>query len=183
LTDFPARRSPGATVVALLTIRLFLGVGSTLAGAEKLLSPDWWIGDGLLKFLAAQHDEAMPFFRPLMQRVIAPTAALVAIAVMVTQLWCGIAIAIGRHLRLALSLGFVLNVMFILAGRVSPSAFYLAMQAVLFFAIVRHHDAGSTVPLRGVESPSDGRPISLTSPRRFPYREHQRFEQARRQQP
>jgi uncharacterized membrane protein YphA (DoxX/SURF4 family) len=122
-------------VVVLLPLRLFLAAGWTRAGAEKLISPEWWSGNELLRFLAAQREEALPFFRPVMENVIAPAAALVAIVVMVTQLVCGIAIALGKRLRLALRWCFLLNVTFILAGRVTPSAFYLVMQAVLLFAV------------------------------------------------
>jgi uncharacterized membrane protein YphA (DoxX/SURF4 family) len=122
-------------VVVLLPLRLFLAAGWTRAGAEKVISPEWWSGNSLLKFLAAQREEALPFFRPVMEHVIAPAASPIAIIVMATQLMCGIAIALGKHLRLALRWCFLLNVTFIMAGRVTPSAFYLVMQAVLLFAV------------------------------------------------
>jgi thiosulfate dehydrogenase (quinone) large subunit len=122
------------SLVVLFWLRVFLAVGWIAAGLEKMVSPQWWIGDGLLEFLAHQHSAAVPFFRPVMDRAVAPTAAPVAIVVMVSQLWCGVAIAIGKHLRLALVWACVLNVTFILAGRLTPSIFYLAVQAVLLLA-------------------------------------------------
>ena len=122
-------------VVVLLPLRLFLAAGWLRAGAEKLIDPQWWNGNKLRGFLKTQHDEALPFFRPIMDHLIAPGARTVAIVVVVTQIAIGLAIAIGKPMRLALRWGFLLNVVFILAGRVNPSAFYLVMEIVLLFAI------------------------------------------------
>jgi thiosulfate dehydrogenase (quinone) large subunit len=125
---------PGLVLV-LLPLRLFLAAGWLRAGVEKLIEPTWWNGQALRTFLTAQHNGALPFFRPVMDHVIAPAATPVALVVMFTQIACGVAIAVGKQLRLALSWGFLLNVTFILAGRVNPSAFYLVMEAVMLFAI------------------------------------------------
>jgi hypothetical protein len=70
-----------------------------------------------------------------MDHAIAPHAQLVAIVVAVTQLLCGLAIAIGKPMRLALRWACLLNVVFIMTGKVNPSCFYLVMQIVLLFAI------------------------------------------------
>ncbi len=133
----PASHQPHhhLAVVVLLPLRLFLAAGWLRAGAEKLIDPQWWTGDKLRGFLETQHDEALPFFRPIMDHLIAPGARTVAIVVVVTQIAIGLAIAIGKPMRLALRWGFLLNVVFILAGKVNPSAFYLVMEIVLLFAI------------------------------------------------
>ena len=131
----PHHPSNHASVVVLLPLRLFLAAGWLRAGAEKLIDPQWWNGNDLRTFLTTQHNEALPFFRPIMDRLIAPGAQTVAIVVVITQLACGLAIAIGKPLRLALRWVFLLNVVFIMAGRVNPSAFYLVMEIVLLFAI------------------------------------------------
>ena len=131
----PQPQSHLAAVVVLLPLRLFLAAGWLRAAAEKLIDPEWWNGHKLHKFLTAQHDEALPFFRPVMDHLIAPGAQVVAIVVALTQLACGIAIAIGKPLRLALRWAVVLNVVFIMAGKVNPSAFYLVMEIVLLFAV------------------------------------------------
>jgi uncharacterized membrane protein YphA (DoxX/SURF4 family) len=122
-------------VVVLLPLRIFLAAGWLRAGAEKLIDPQWWNGNVLGAFLTKQHHEALPFFRPVMDNLIAPGAQTVAIVVVLTQLACGLAIAIGKPLRLALRWGFLMNVVFIMAGRVNPSAFYLVMEIVLLLAI------------------------------------------------
>ena len=122
-------------VVVLLPLRIFLAAGWLRAASEKLIDPQWWTGDKVHAFVTSQHQEALPFFRPVMDHLIAPSAQVVAIVVVVTQLACGLAIAIGRPLRLALQWTVVLNVVFIMAGAVNPSAFYLVMEIVLLFAI------------------------------------------------
>ena len=122
-------------VVVLLPLRLFLAAGWLRAAAEKLIDKQWWSGNKLHSFLTNQHDEALPFLRPVMDHVIAPGAQMVAIIVVLTQLACGIAIAFGTPLRLALRWAVLLNVVFIMTGKVNPSAFYLVMEIVLLFAI------------------------------------------------
>lgn len=122
-------------VVMLLPLRLFLAAGWLRAAAEKLIDPQWWNGNKLRSFLTTQHDAALPFFRPIMQNVITPGAQTVAIVLVLTQLAAGIAIAIGKPLRLALRWVVFMNVVFVVAGRVNPSAFYLVMEIVLLFAI------------------------------------------------
>ena len=124
-----------AAVVVLLPLRIFLAAGWLRAAAEKLIDPQWWTGAKLDKFVNTQHQAALPFFRPVLEDVISPNARLVAIVVVVTQLACGLAIAIGRPLRLALQWAVLLNVVFIMSGKVNPSAFYLVMEIVLLFAI------------------------------------------------
>lgn len=124
-----------STTIMLLPMRLFLAAGWLRAGSEKLMDGEWWSGAGLRNYLAGQHDEALPFFRPVMDHLIAPAAVMVALVVMVTQLMCGLAIGSGRRMRLALRWGFMLNIVFLLAGSVNPSAFYLVMELVMLFAI------------------------------------------------
>lgn len=124
-----------SSLVMLLPIRIFLAAGWLRAGAEKLIDRRWWTGDVLESFLHTQHDQAIPFFRPVMDHAIAPAAGFVAAVVVITQLLCGLALGTGRHMRLALRWTVLLNVVFVLAGRVNPSAFYLVMEIVLLFAI------------------------------------------------
>ncbi len=133
----PGSHHPGhhTAVVVLLPLRIFLAAGWLRAAAEKLIDPQWWNGNKLRAFVTAQHQDALPFFRPVLDHLITPGAQVVAIVVVVTQLACGLAIAIGKPLRLALQWTVVLNLVFIMAGRVNPSAFYLVMEIVLLLAI------------------------------------------------
>lgn len=124
-----------STTIMLLPVRLLLAAGWLRAGAEKLVDGEWWSGAGLRSFLAEQHHEALPFFRPVMDHLIAPAAVMVALVVMVTELMCGLAIGSGRRMRVALRWGFMLNIVFLLAGSVNPSVFYLVMELVMLSAI------------------------------------------------
>jgi hypothetical protein len=136
-SNHAARRRFGyaPTVGMLLPVRVFIAAGWLRAGAEKLIDPAWWHGTVLRGFLAKQHGAAIPFFRPVMDHLIAPAAIVVALTVMVTQLMCGVMIATGHRMQVALRWAFFMNVTFILAGRVTPSAFYLVLELVLLFAI------------------------------------------------
>ncbi len=124
-----------ATAGMLIPLRIFLAAGWARAGIEKVIDPGWWDGAGLTSFLVAQHHDALPFFSPVMEHVLWPMAVPVAWFVLLAQLTCGLLIALGRQLHFALGLAFLMNITFIMAGRVNPSAFYLVMQLVLVFAI------------------------------------------------
>jgi uncharacterized membrane protein YphA (DoxX/SURF4 family) len=136
-TSRPVAQQPShhAAVVVLLPLRLFLAAGWLRAAAEKLIDPQWWNGNKLRSFLSAQHQQALPFFRPIMDHLLEPGAQAVAIVIVLTQLACGLAIAVGKPLRMAVRWTVLLNLVFIMAGRVNPSAFYLVMEIVLLFAI------------------------------------------------
>ena len=121
--------------IVLFPIRLFLIAGWLRAGAEKIIEPAWWRGDTLRSFLEEQHDVALPYFQPMMEHVISPFAVEVAAVVAVAQILIGLAILVGRPLRVALWCAVVLNVVFVLAGRVNPSAFYLIMEAALLYGV------------------------------------------------
>ncbi len=118
----------------LVPLRIFLAAGWIRAGAEKLISSDWWNGQSLHAFLVQQHAEALPFWRPVMDHGVAPAAVLVAAMVCVGELACGLMLATGQYVRAALAMGLVMNVAFVLCGVVNPSAFYLVMEVVLVFA-------------------------------------------------
>jgi thiosulfate dehydrogenase [quinone] large subunit len=130
---------PLRAAIVLLPLRLFLAAGWLRASAEKLIDPAWWNGTTLRSFLVAQQHDALPFFRPVMRTVLMPVATQVAVVVAIGQLLIGVAIAIGRPLRLALWCGVVLNVVFVMCGKVNPSAFYLVMEAALLYAISTGH--------------------------------------------
>jgi len=131
----PTTRRGVPPAIGVTPLRIFLAAGWLRAGIEKLIDPTWRNGSGLRAFLSTSHSSALPFFRPVMDHAVRPTAVLVAFVVMATELGCGIAIAVGRPLRAALSWGALLNVVFMLSGAVNPSIFYLLMEAVLLLAI------------------------------------------------
>jgi uncharacterized membrane protein YphA (DoxX/SURF4 family) len=134
-----------ATWLALLPVRLFLAAGWLRAGIEKVIDPDWWRGDTVRTYLVVHHDAALPFARGAMDSTLRPAAVTVAAVVVVAELACGLALAIGVRLRDALWIGVVLNVAFVATGQVNPSTFYLVMELGLLLAL-----AGGTIgPHRG----------------------------------
>jgi uncharacterized membrane protein YphA (DoxX/SURF4 family) len=135
LREAEAGFSHSSVLFTLLPLRIFLAAGWLRAAAEKIISEKWWNGGELRSFLDTEHSAALPFFRPVMNHVFTPAAIPVMVTVILCELACGIALAIGRSMRLALYVGVVMNVAFLLCGRVNPSAFYLVMEITLLFAI------------------------------------------------
>jgi thiosulfate dehydrogenase [quinone] large subunit len=125
----------GAPSAVVVVLRVFLAIGWMRAAVEKLIHAEWWHGNGVRSFLAGDRAMAVPFVRPAMDGVLHDRAALVAVLVVLAELGCSVAIATGCVLRTGLWTATVLNVAFVLCGRVNPSAFYLVMQAALLFTI------------------------------------------------
>ena len=143
------QRARAATILLLVPLRIFLAAGWLRAGVEKLISSDWWNGHELHVFLAQQHAEALPFWRPVIDHAVSPSALFVAALVCVGELGCGLMLATGQYVRAALAVGLVLNVAFVLCGVVNPSAFYLVMEFVLVFAtpvLIERPAAGHGAP-------------------------------------
>jgi thiosulfate dehydrogenase [quinone] large subunit len=138
----PGRRLLGAT----LPLQLFLAAGWLRAGVEKVIAPDWWTGDSLRGFLEEQRPHMLPWFRPLADGIFDPLAPVVAWAVLWIQLGIGACLLTNRHVQRALWAGIALNVCFVMAGRVNPSAFYLVMEVALLFALSRA--VGETIAVR-----------------------------------
>ena len=130
--------TPKRSVAALLLpLRLFLAAGWLRAGVEKVIEPDWWTGEVLAVFLTEQRAEMLPLFRSFADAFVAPFAGPVAWLVVEVQIAIGVCLLLGRYTRQALWAGVVLNLTFVMSGRVNPSAFYLVMEMVLLFALSR----------------------------------------------
>ena len=135
--DSRARTDGRAVAALLLPLRIFVGAGWLRAGVEKVIDPNWWTGDVLDGFLAEQRSHMLPFFRSFSDALIDPLAAPVAWLVVEVQLAIGLCLLLGRFPRRALWAGVALNVLFTMAGRVNPSAFYLVMELVLLIGLSR----------------------------------------------
>jgi thiosulfate dehydrogenase [quinone] large subunit len=107
------------------------------AGVEKVIEPEWWTGELLAGFLTEQRSEMLPFFRSFSDAFVAPFTGPVAWLVVEAQIAIGLCLLLGRHTKQALWAGVVLNLTFVMSGRVNPSAFYLVMEMVLLFALSR----------------------------------------------
>lgn len=127
-------RRPGAYLVPL---RIFIGLGWLRAAAEKLVDPSWMSGVAVETFWGAQIGVGavvFPTFETIGAAVIDRAAPTVAWVVLVLQIACGIAILLGAYTNAALLAGMGMNIVFMLAGRPTPSVFYFLIQVVLFVA-------------------------------------------------
>ena len=125
-------RHPGAFMFPL---RLFIGIGWLRAVAEKVISPGWFDGEAVAAFLGAQlarDGVVFPLYEQLMESVLRPGSRLIGWGVMALQLMVGLGIITGTYTNLALLIGSAMNANFMLAGQISPSAFYIVIQTVLF---------------------------------------------------
>ena len=123
----------------LVPLRFFIGIGWLRAFTEKVISSKWREGTSLEEFFHTQLDEGIvrfPFYRALINDAFLPNAQALAWIVMIGQLLVGISVLTGTFTNLGLLGGLFMNFNFILAGRVTPSAFYVIIQLVLFIGNV-----------------------------------------------
>ena len=110
---------------------LFISSGWLRAAAEKVLDVAWWNGSTIHGFLTEHADATVPFYGLFADGIVRPMAGPVAWGVAAVQVAVGVALLIGWRPRAALVAGMSLNLHFVLAGAVSPSAFYLVIQGSL----------------------------------------------------
>lgn len=118
----------------LVPLRLFIGLGWLRAAFEKLFDSHWRDGSKLLSFFDTQiMGNHIPFgaYQALIEGVFSQHAVIMGWLVAVGQLLVGLAILTGTLTSAALLAAMFLNINFMLAGRVNPSAFYLIIELVL----------------------------------------------------
>lgn len=149
--------------VILLPLRLFIGLGWLRSSVEKLSDPEWYSGVALHHFFferIADGDVAFPFYQLLMEGPFSAHAPLLSKLIMVGEFYCGVAILVGLFARPALLAGLFMNLNFILAGSINPSAFYIVIQLTLLFSA-----AGSVFGVGSLLAPNNL--FSDISPRRM----------------
>jgi len=112
-------------------VQLFIGLGWLRAGVEKMISIDWWTGEYLRDFVAESAPLTLGWYEPFLDWVVLPAAPLVAAFVMFSQFAIAFGLLTNKRVGAALGLGMFLNLHFIAAGAVTPSAFYLLSQGAL----------------------------------------------------
>lgn len=125
----------------VLVTRLFFGLGWIRAATEKLVDPYWWNGATIERFLTEHVDLTLAWYRPFTEYVVAPQLDFVVVLVVALQLVAGVSLLTGRALGLGLAIGIVLNLNFVAAGAVDPSAFYLVAQISLALWLVESRPA------------------------------------------
>ncbi|MEZ4660636.1 MAG: hypothetical protein R2911_24030 [Caldilineaceae bacterium] len=123
----------------MLPLRLFIGIGWIRAGLEKAISPGWPTGHDLTAFFQQQLSSGhvvYPFYQHLITHLFTPHVVMMSWIIMVGQLLVGLAILSGTFTNIALLAGLFMNVNFVLAGAINPSAFYIVIQVALLLTEV-----------------------------------------------
>ncbi len=124
------RRRVGLPSWVLLT-QLFIGLGWLRAAAEKIIDPAWWSGEALARFLIDHDGAALGWYQPFLDGVVRPHLVVIAVVVVGAQLVAAGSLISGRVHAVGLATGVFLNLNFLAAGAVNPSAFYLVSQGGL----------------------------------------------------
>ncbi len=145
-----------------MPLRFFIGIGWLRAAAEKLVQGGWLDGTAVTRFFDQQLESGRAVFgayQDLVEHILRPGAVAVGWTVTVLQFAIGAAILTGTFTNLALLLGIGLNLNLMLAGRISPSAFYVVIQIALF--------AAGTGAVMGLDGPLRRKPRSVVLSARF----------------
>jgi thiosulfate dehydrogenase [quinone] large subunit len=110
---------------------LFLAAGWLRAALVHLFDGAWWSGQVVRQFVAFDTSAAIGVYRPFLEYVVAPLPTVTALIVVTGQLVAGGFLLLNYKPMWGVLLGAFLNLQFILAGAVNPSAFYLVMALVV----------------------------------------------------
>ena len=115
----------------ILLPQLFLAIGWLRAGTANAITDGWWSGEKLRLFLEVDTSHAVTIYQPFLTQVVEPFAVVVAAMVCIAELVIAALLAQNRRVVGALLVAAFLNVHFMLAGVVNPSAFYLVIAMVI----------------------------------------------------
>ncbi len=133
-----------------LVTQLFIGMGWLRAATEKVIDPFWWRGENLLGFIEEHRPLTVGWYRPFVDLVVEPYAVVIGVIVIVAQLFAGTALITGQRMKEGLAVGLFLNLNFVAAGAVNPSAFYLVCQGALALWLAERARRSATLDaLRG----------------------------------
>ncbi|NNF63021.1 MAG: hypothetical protein HKN07_02070, partial [Acidimicrobiia bacterium] len=99
---------------------------------------DWWSGGYLENFLIDQTS-TIPWYRAFLDFAVEPLSAGVSVFVIAVEVAVGFALLLNYRPLVALAVGSVLNLNFMLAGAVNPSAFYMVIAGAM---LLWHIDSG-----------------------------------------
>lgn len=115
---------------------IFIGLGWLRAVVAKSTDANWWTGDALRSFLSDHDAATLGWYRPFAELIVAPNAAMFAALVLTLQLVAAGSLLSGRNRPIGLAAGICMNLHFVAAGAVNPSAFYLLAQGALALWLV-----------------------------------------------
>lgn len=113
----------------VILVEMFIGLGWIRAAVEKIISPEWWDGTVIEKFVADHADRTLAWYGPILDHIVLPNVTAITVLIVVAQLLAGTAILTAERLHQGLFLGMTMNINFIMIGAVDPSIFYLILQA------------------------------------------------------
>lgn len=125
-----ARRFGDQPAWAIVT-EVFIGLGWLRAATTKIIDPTWWSGDYLGGFVAEHAGTTLDWYAPFLEAFVSPNLVAVSAAVLVLQLLVAASLLSGRARGFGLGFGMAMNLHFVAAGAVNPSAFYLLAQGAL----------------------------------------------------
>ncbi len=143
LTSLFTTRFAGQPAWAAVT-EVFIGLGWLRAATSKVIDPSWWSGDHLTEFLAEHSNGTLGWYAPFVDVIVAPNAWLVALTVLILQVVIAASLLSGRARPVGLGFGIALNLHFVAAGAVNPSAFYLLAQGALLLWTIERWSARRT---------------------------------------
>ena len=115
----------------VVLVQLFIGLGWLRAFAEKAIDTQWWTGAAIEDFIGSQEGVTLGWYQPFVDSVVLPAAPAVALIVIVAQLLAGLSLTTSHRVGVGLAIGIFLNLHFMSAGAVTPSAFYLLAQGAV----------------------------------------------------
>lgn len=113
----------------VLIPQLFLAGGWLRAVAWHGLRPQWWSGQDLTDFVAAQDGQSILGYGLFLDNVALRFPIAISVLVVALQSLVGIGLVLNRRPVAALAIGSFMNVHFMLAGVVNPSVFYVVLAA------------------------------------------------------
>lgn len=128
----------------VVVTQLFIGLGWLRAVAEKVIDPRWWAGEVIEEFASTHADATLAWYAPFLDNVVLRWAPVVGVVVLAGQAVAATSLVSGRHLNVGLLVGAVLNLHFMAAGAVTPSAFYLLAQGALMLWLCEQNANRST---------------------------------------
>jgi len=147
--DLLTDRVAGLPSWVVLT-QLFIGLGWLRAVAEKVINPQWWSGAVLNDFVSDHQEATLGWYQPFIDSVVIPAAPPIALTVVLGQLVAALSLMTGRRLTLGLSVGMFLNLNFLAAGAVTPSAFYLLAQGAIALWLSEQKPTAASIKGLGV---------------------------------
>jgi len=132
----------------VVVVQIFIGLGWMRAVTEKVISWEWWTGATINDFLFAHRNEAVHVYEPFLQHAVSPHLVTTAVIVVLAQLFAATTLLTGRFVTAGLTVGIFLNLNFLSAGAVNPSAFYLLAQGSVALWLAGRHVHLATVRAR-----------------------------------